>query len=37
MSRTEKEANRTDELLDELLLAYRIPEAILGEGAILFG
>jgi putative transposase len=35
MSRTKKEANRTDELLDELLLDYRTPEDILGEGGLL--
>jgi putative transposase len=35
MSRTKKEPNRTDELLDELLLDYRTPEDILGEGGLL--
>jgi putative transposase len=35
MSRTTKEANRTDELLDELLLEYRTPEDILGDGGLL--
>jgi putative transposase len=35
MSRTKKEPNRTDELLDELLLDYRSPEDILGEGGLL--
>jgi putative transposase len=35
MSRTKKESNRTDELLDELLLEYRTPEAILGKEGLL--
>jgi putative transposase len=35
MSRTKKEPNRTDELLDELLLDYRSTEDILGEGGLL--
>jgi hypothetical protein len=35
MSRTKKEANRTDELLDELLLDYRTPADIIGEGGLL--
>ncbi|WP_404785490.1 IS256 family transposase [Altericista sp. CCNU0014] len=35
MPRTKKEPNRTDELLDELLLDYRTPDDILGEGGLL--
>ena len=35
MSRTKKAPNRTDELLDELLLDYRTPEDLLGEGGLL--
>jgi putative transposase len=35
MSRTKKEPNRTDELLDELLSDYRTPDDILGEGGLL--
>jgi transposase-like protein len=35
MARSKKESNRTDELLDELLLEYRTPEDILGESGLL--
>jgi putative transposase len=35
MARTKKEPNRTDALLDELLLEYRTPEDILGEAGLL--
>jgi putative transposase len=35
MPRTKKEPNRTDELLDELLLEYRTPEDILGKEGLL--
>lgn len=35
MSRTKKAPNRTDELLDELLLDYRTPEDLLGEEGLL--
>jgi putative transposase len=35
MARTKKEPNRTDALLDELLLEYRTPADILGEAGLL--
>jgi transposase-like protein len=35
MEKTKKEPNRTDKLLDELLLDYRTPDDILGEEGLL--